>query len=178
MIFYSLLSLSAQTFVGILPPCRHLACSSKGRSKAMPGHWKVEDFKQEIKTVLVLLQARPPCRHLACSSKGRSKAMPGHWKVEDFKQEIKTVLVLLQARPNLLQKVDTWTGQLKGKLQSMGDIPSPEMLELYDAIKTSNLPETVKASLEEVLDQKAVGAAGPVAVVSKTQSCGPASLLD
>ena len=131
MSFYSLLGLSAQTFVGILPPCRHLACSSKGRSKAMPGHWKVEDFKQEINTLLLLLQARP----------------------------------------NLLQKVDTWTGQLKGKLQSMGDIPSAEMLQLYDAIKTSNLPDTVKTSLEEVLDQKAVGAAGPVAVVNKTQSC-------
>ena len=97
----------------------------------------------------------------------------GHWKVQDVKAEVETLQALLVARPNLAKRQDLWLQQLKAKLQSLQELSSPEMLELYDVFSKSGLPEEFVKGCHEALDSRAMAGAGSsaTALVNKAQSC-------
>lgn len=92
------------------------------------------------------------------------------WKLVDIQSEIKAMETLLQARPTLVQDKDRLVQQLTHKLQTLQLAGPEETAELYKAIQSSKLPESVVQMLVELVDQKVLDpAAGVQAVLTKPQ---------
>lgn len=92
------------------------------------------------------------------------------WKLIDIQSEIKAMETLLQARPTLLQDKDRLVQQLTHKLQGLQLAGPEEAAELYKAIQSSKLPESVVQMLVELVDQKVLDpTAGVQAVLTKPQ---------
>eukprot|EP00435_Cladocopium_sp_Y103_P053393 s2140_g17.t1 len=79
------------------------------------------------------------------------------WAVSDFQSEIDSTCLLLQARPNVAVLQSNLGNGLVQKLNGIKNILTSEIVQLYDVIQSSRLPNDLKASLTNLLDAKAAG---------------------
>ena len=90
--------------------------------------------------------------------------MPG-WSVADIKNELASVGKLLRARPGVFQLESKLCHALQSKLGLLSMGPS-DLVVCYEAIKESDLPETMQNELTLVLDGLAIEASSAKAVVT------------
>ena len=79
------------------------------------------------------------------------------WAVSDFQSEIQSTCLLLQARPNVAVLQSNLGSGLVQKLNGIKAMPASEIVQLYDVIQKSSLPDDLKATVTNLLDGKAAG---------------------
>ena len=79
------------------------------------------------------------------------------WKPADVQHEVTSVCLLLQARPNAKDMAEGLGSQLLHKLNGLAIVSPSELVQLYDVVKGSALPQELKDTLVAALDKKALG---------------------
>ena len=79
------------------------------------------------------------------------------WNVSDFQSEIDSTCLLLQARPNVAVLQSNLGNGLVQKLKGIKNVPASEIVKLYDVLQKSHLPNDLKTTLTDLLDEKAAG---------------------
>ena len=91
------------------------------------------------------------------------------WSVADMESELVSARQLLQARPGHEPLMHGLGSALNGKLEAMIVGPS-QLVQLYDLVKGSGLPDAMKNPMLHILDEKSMGkASGPCKVTAVPQ---------
>lgn len=79
------------------------------------------------------------------------------WKVPGIKSEIQSLQTLLVARPGLADKKEALVDQLVWKMKHLEGLQAQELVELYETLEQSSLPQTVVQQLVAIVDDLAAG---------------------
>ena len=96
------------------------------------------------------------------------------WTAASLKSEIEAMANLLKARPGIFDLEDKPLYSVKQKLSMMSPIANSDLVQLYDAVTTTNLTERIRNDFLGQLDQMAVTAVEPhgaVKLVNGAQEC-------
>lgn len=99
--------------------------------------------------------------------------MPG-WTVADVKNELGSISKLLQARPGVFELEGKLCCALKQKLALLAPMGPSDLVFCYEALKESQLPETMKTELIQLLDSLALQEASQqqlLATATMAQEC-------
>ena len=102
-----------------------------------------------------------------------SLSMPG-WTVADIKNELGCISKLLLARPGVFELEGKLCGALKHKLSLMAPMGPSDLVFCYEAVRESQLPDTMKGELTQVLDSLALQEASQehlLATATMAQEC-------
>lgn len=103
----------------------------------------------------------------SCANRNFPTDLSAMWTVADFLQEVNATSMLLKARSDEPSLVEGLGVPLAQKLEGML-VSTTDLVSLYEKVKASELPDTLKAKLVALLDSKAMNSMETSLVVTST----------